>query len=484
MNQQLKIFEKKFTLGKTALEVENLESSIQKWWQGKVKYLTIISSDISGLSIRLYKKKFTLTKQHLSPVNDENSGVVYLRYRDIMTSKLVTTKLGCLNTSNLNLLVESAKKIKSGNHLGIQLLDSTKAQYNSECKTSLKEFLHSTYLDKKRSDNPKTAYAAITIIERYFHSFLNKSISAITNDAIRLWMKSRERKLTKRQLAAGSSVWNLKPSTMKESICTLRACVQFAKECGVILDHNLYSLPKIRVDNQIIRYLSNSEELALFKIINDRNEEKLQQRISTIAHRIKRRLPTPQSLSECCFADNISPFIILFRETGIRPGTLMNSRWSDVDFDSKFFRIRKSIDKRGVDNFIPLNNLAYNILIEWKKHHIHKLSLKHFKKKKDAWIFPSPSDPANQITTIRKSWYKIIKKADIDDFRFYDLRHDFASKIMMKTGNIYMVSQLLNHKQIETTKRYAHLMDRSKILAVECLDTDRNFETVPIFLRP
>jgi integrase len=483
MNQQLKAFEQKLMLGWSKHEVENLESTIQKWWQGKVKYLPIISADISGLSIRLYKKKFTLRKQYLTPTNEDNSGVVYLRYRDIMTSKLNTTKLGCLSALNLNLLVESAKKIKSGNHLGIKLLDSTKSQYNSECKTTLKEFLYSSYLDKKRSDNPKTAYASITIIERYFHPFLNKSISTITSDAIRLWMKSRERPLTKRQLAAGESIWDVKPSTMKESICTLRACVQFAKESGVIIDHDLYSLPKIRVDNQIIRYLSNAEEQALFREINDRNETKLKQRVNTIAHRVKRGLPTPQSLSDCCFADNVSPFIILFRETGIRPGTLMNSRWSDIDFESRFFRIRKSIDKRGVDNFIPLNKLAYSILVEWAKHYIHKFSVKYFKKKKDAWIFPSPLDPANQITSIRKSWTNIIKKANIDDFRFYDLRHDFASKIMMKTGNIYMVSQLLNHKQIETTKRYAHLMDKSKVLAVECLDDDRNLETIPSFLR-
>jgi hypothetical protein len=54
---------------------------------------------------------------------------------------------------------------------------------------------------------------------------------------------------------------------------------------------------------------------------------------------------------------------------------------------------------------------------------------------------------------------------------------------MMRTGNIYLVSHLLNHRQIETTKRYAHLMDNSKLLAVKTLDTDRQTGALPEFMR-
>jgi site-specific recombinase XerD len=54
---------------------------------------------------------------------------------------------------------------------------------------------------------------------------------------------------------------------------------------------------------------------------------------------------------------------------------------------------------------------------------------------------------------------------------------------MMRTGNIYLVSHLLNHRQIETTKRYAHLMDNSKLLAVQTLDADRQTGALPEFMR-
>ena len=53
---------------------------------------------------------------------------------------------------------------------------------------------------------------------------------------------------------------------------------------------------------------------------------------------------------------------------------------------------------------------------------------------------------------------------------------------MMQTGNIYLVSNLLNHRQVETTKRYAHLMDESKFIAVQTLDSSRQKTALPSYL--
>jgi integrase len=275
----------------------------------------------------------------------------------------------------------------------------------------------------------------------------------------------------------------VKPSTLKEAICTLRSCIELAKERGIIQSHDLYSVPRFKIDNEIIRYLSENEEQRLYKAINDRNEEKLQTRIRTIEHRKQRNIKPPEMLNRCAFADHVSPFIILFKECGIRPGTIMNSRWSDIDFESKFFRIRKSIDKKSLANFVPLNELAFQTLKEWRKHHIHSKCFNLIEKKSDSWLFPSPQDPKYQLTTIKTAWQRLVRVADIHNFRFYDLRHDFASKIMMKTGNIYLVSHLLNHRQIETTKRYAHLMDQTKMQAVQTLDQHRSNNALPTFLQ-
>jgi len=292
-------------------------------------------------------------------------------------------------------------QLKSGNHLGVKLIEKQKSKSSiHRCTTVLRTFLYSDYLDIKRYENPKTAISKVRVIERNFPHFLDKSIADITAETVRDWMRSKERRLTKRQLAAGESIWDIKPSTMKEILCTLRSCIQLAKEKGVIPDHDLYSLPKIKVDNQIIRYLSDNEELRLYEAMNRRNARKHEQRLRTIDHRKQRQLLAPPSLENCQFADHVTPFIILFKETGIRPGTLFNSRWSDVDLESRFFRIRKTLDKRGVSNFIPLNELALATLKEWRKHRVHEESAAFFKARVEAWLFPSPSTPSLQITTI------------------------------------------------------------------------------------
>ena len=464
--------------------IEHFHNEIERWWQGDTKYLVLNCADVKGLSIRFYKAQLKLTKATLSPIEDAKLAVVYLRYRDALTTKLIATKVGELSKDNVSQLVKAAVQLKSGNSLGIKLIEKQKTAVNSEsCSVSLRRFLHSDYLETKRYENPKTVMCKIRVIERNFKQYLDHPISDITAEVVREWMRAKERKLTKRQLAAGESLWSVKPSTLKETICTLRACIQLAKEKGAIRDHDLYTLPKIRVDNQIIRYLSDSEELRLFDAINHRNKMKHEQRVRTIGHRQERGQQAPIKLDLCQFADHVTPFIILFKETGIRPGTLFNSRWQDIDLENRFFRIRKSLDKRGVSNFIPLNELAYATLVEWRKHWLHKESAKHFRSRADSWLFPSPTNPSLQLTTIKKPWTKLLKEAKIESFRLYDLRHDFASKVMMQTGNIYMVSQLLNHKQIETTKRYAHLMDRTRFEAVGKLDSSRQVGALPDFLK-
>lgn len=51
------------------------------------------------------------------------------------------------------------------------------------------------------------------------------------------------------------------------------------------------------------------------------------------------------------------------------------------------------------------------------------------------------------------------KRAGVKGFRFHDVRHDFATKLLRATGNVKLVSRALNHADIKTTMRYAHVMD-------------------------
>ncbi len=77
-------------------------------------------------------------------------------------------------------------------------------------------------------------------------------------------------------------------------------------------------------------------------------------------------------------------------------------------------------------------------------------------------------------TDIKKSFTAACRRAGIHDFRFHDLRHTFASHLVMAGVDITTVKELLGHKEIKMTLRYAHLSPSHKVKAVDILDTALN----------
>jgi site-specific recombinase XerD len=55
----------------------------------------------------------------------------------------------------------------------------------------------------------------------------------------------------------------------------------------------------------------------------------------------------------------------------------------------------------------------------------------------------------------------------VSGFRFHDFRHDFASKLLRETGNLKLVQRALNHADLKTTSRYAHVLDEGIAAAME-----------------
>lgn len=108
--------------------------------------------------------------------------------------------------------------------------------------------------------------------------------------------------------------------------------------------------------------------------------------------------------------------------------------------------------------YIPLNSEALETLKQWRKQTLG-----------EGLIFPNKNDA--KFSNLRKAWHTILKQAEIVNFRWHDMRHHFASRLVMASVDLNTVRELLGHSDIKMTLRYAHLAPEHKAQAVEKLVT-------------
>jgi site-specific recombinase XerD len=79
---------------------------------------------------------------------------------------------------------------------------------------------------------------------------------------------------------------------------------------------------------------------------------------------------------------------------------------------------------------------------------------------------------------VKRSFKTALRRAKITDFKFHDLRHTFASHLVMSGIDLTTIKELLGHKDIKMTLRYAHLAPAHKVKAVDILDTALNGKAI------
>jgi integrase len=142
--------------------------------------------------------------------------------------------------------------------------------------------------------------------------------------------------------------------------------------------------------------------------------------------------------------------------TGMRKGEILNLRWDNVDLKHGFIllEITKNSERREIPINMSLRNTLQNLPRRIDGGHI--------------FVNPKKGKPYRDI---RRSFPSALKKLGIQDFRFHDLRHTFASQLVMAGVDITTVKELLGHKSLAMTMRYSHLSPSHKARAVELLDT-------------
>lgn len=135
--------------------------------------------------------------------------------------------------------------------------------------------------------------------------------------------------------------------------------------------------------------------------------------------------------------------VVLAISTGMRRGEIMSLRWSQVDLKLQKITLHKT--KNGDRRSIPIVSHAYEQLLKLNKLRLISSDL----------LFPGKS--GIRPLEINRPWYTALSKANIEDFRFHDLRHCTASYLAMNGATLIEIAAVLGHKTLNMVKRYAHI---------------------------
>lgn len=239
----------------------------------------------------------------------------------------------------------------------------------------------------------------------------------------------------------------IKPATVNRDLSRIRGALSRAVDWGMLEAHPLRTVKQAKGgDDSRVRYLSADEETALRSALVKREEVRRASRGRHNAWHAERGSKGHPVWPADGFTDYLLPMVLLALNTGMRRGELLGLEWASVNLAGKLLTVTVGNAKSRKARHLPLNAEALDALTRWKKQADKEARL----------VFPSPKTGA-RMGNINSSWEEVCAAADLSDFRFHDLRHTFASRLVMAGVDLNTVRELLGHSDIRMTLRYAHL---------------------------
>ena len=210
-----------------------------------------------------------------------------------------------------------------------------------------------------------------------------------------------------------------KPGTTNRYKALLSLAYRLGVDNGTVPDNPVRKVRRLREDGGVIRYLSADEEKRLREVIEPTN---------------------PQRWAVVQLALN----------TGMRAGEQWGLKWKDVSLDSQHRQLALYKTKNGSTRHVPLNAYALEALA----------------------TLEAPGKPNARVVPQQayRAWFAIaLRAAKVEDFHWHCLRHSFASRLVMIGVDLRTVAELMGHKSLQMTMRYAHLAPEHKAAAVDKL---------------
>lgn len=207
----------------------------------------------------------------------------------------------------------------------------------------------------------------------------------------------------------------VKPSTVNKYLALVSKMLNAAVEWN-FLGENKIKFKKLREENERERILTREEE---------------------------RRLVESCAKSD---AEHLKPIVVIALNTGMRKGEILSLKWEQISFASRQIRVEGT--KSGKARLIYINDVVSEVL--------EKLRSKNGQEE----LF--------QVKDVKRSFKTACRRAGIEDLRFHDLRHTFASRLVENGVDLITVRDLLGHSSVRITQRYTHSNEEQKKRAV-CL---------------
>ncbi len=150
--------------------------------------------------------------------------------------------------------------------------------------------------------------------------------------------------------------------------------------------------------------------------------------------------------------------------SGLRLSELLNMKWNWIDFSQDVITVKNS------DEFNTKNKRERIIPIHPKVRAILKSRFPIGKRQQNDFVFNRLEGIKLNENYISKRFKKAVRSANLnDEIHFHSLRHSFASVLVQRGVNLYVIKELLGHEDIKTTQIYSHLQQHNLSIAVQLL---------------
>ncbi len=267
----------------------------------------------------------------------------------------------------------------------------------------------SDYLDREKGQ--LRSFPNYERAGRYFSdAFKGKTLSQIVAGDVERYRAKRQRE-------------GMAPASINRELAFLKRVFNVAIRDGLTESNPVRGVRFERENNQRVRFLTDDEEARLDQVLD---------------------------------ADH-RPLVVVALHTGLRQAEQFHLRWQHVDFATGILTVPRS--KHGEARRVPMNDLVREVLRNLRS------------RLKGPYVFPSATgeSPLDARNLMRRVFLPALKRAGIEGFRWHDLRHTFASRLVMAGVDLRTVQELLGHKTQAMTLRYAHLSPAHQLDAVQRL---------------